>query len=148
MPWFVGTAPKAVRELGLGSMSSLAQNGAALQVIFSWLHVGWSLSGEDTWNMLGARRKEGSCRRRWGAGDKEVLLEASTDGARCEAAFHRCGRSYPAAVHVGSRHVPPMYRFRATVAKSTDKSSGSRFEICEKREPLDGDSAQALWFTR
>ena len=46
-----------------------------------------------------------------------------------------CGGSYPAAVHVGSRHVPPMYRFRATVAKSTDNGSGSRFEVSEKREP-------------
>ena len=46
-----------------------------------------------------------------------------------------CGGSYPAAVHVGSRHVPPVYHFRATMAKSTDKSSGSRFEVSEKREP-------------
>ena len=46
-----------------------------------------------------------------------------------------CGGSYPAVVHVGSRHVPPMYRFRATMAKSMDNSSGSRFKVSEKREP-------------
>ena len=87
MPWFVSAAPKAIREFGLGSMSSLAQNSAALQVVFSWLHVRWSLSGENAWNVT--RRKEGSCRRGWGVGDTEVLLKAGTDGARCEAAFYR-----------------------------------------------------------
>ena len=46
-----------------------------------------------------------------------------------------CGGSYPAAVHVGLRHVPPVVCFRATVAKLTDKGSGSRFEVFEKREP-------------
>ena len=50
--------------------------------------------------------------------------------------WHRCcGGSYPAVVHVGSRHVPPVVYFRATVAKSTDKGSGSRFELFKKREP-------------
>ena len=88
MPRLVSTAPEAIRELGLGSMSPLAQDSTALQVVFSWLHVGWSLSGENAWDVLVMRRKEGSCRRRWGAGDKEVLLEAGANGTGCEAAFH------------------------------------------------------------
>ena len=81
MPGLVGTAPKAVGELGLGSMSPLAQDGAALQVILPQLYVRWSLSGEDARNALTAGGKEGGCRRRWGAGDKEMLLETGTDGA-------------------------------------------------------------------
>ena len=88
MPWLVSTAPKAVWELGLGSMSPLTQDSAALQVVFSWFHVGWPLSGEDTWDVLVTRREEGGRRRRWGAGYEKVLLEAGTNGAGCKAALH------------------------------------------------------------
>ena len=51
-----------------------------------------------------------------------------------------CGGSYPAAVHVGSRHVPPMYRFCATVAKSTDKRFGIEVRSMRDARALDGDS--------
>ena len=88
MPRFVSVTPEAIRELGLGSMPSLAQDGAALQVVLSWFHIGWPLSGKDARNMLVTGREEGGCRRRWGAGDKEVLLETSADSARHKAALH------------------------------------------------------------
>ena len=50
VPGLVSAAPEAIGELGLGSMSPLAQNSAALQVILSWFYVGWPLSCENTWN--------------------------------------------------------------------------------------------------
>ena len=63
VPGLVSAASEAVRELGLDSMSSLAQDSAALQVILSWLYVGWSLSSEDARDTLAARGEEGGCRR-------------------------------------------------------------------------------------
>ena len=88
MPRLVSAAPKAVGELGLGPMLPLAQDSAALQVILSWLYIGWPLSGKDAWDTLVARGEEGSHGRRRGAGDKEVLLEAGTDGTRHEVSLH------------------------------------------------------------
>ena len=82
MSRLVSAAPEAIRELGLGSMSPLAQDGAALQVILPWFYVGWSLSSENTRDMLTTWREGGCHRRRWGAGDKEVLLQTSANGAR------------------------------------------------------------------
>ena len=88
MSGLVSTAPKAVRELGLGSMPPLAQDSAALQVVLPWFYVGWPLSGEDVWDALTMKRKGGCHRRRWGAGDKEVLLETGTNGARGETSLN------------------------------------------------------------
>ena len=81
VPWLISTTPEAIRELGFGSMSPLAQDGTAFQVIFPWFHVRWPLSGEDPWNALTAGGKESGCRRGRGTSDKEVLLEASANGA-------------------------------------------------------------------
>ena len=64
VPGLVGTAPETVGELGFGTMSPLAQDSLALQVVFPRLHIGWPLSGEDAWDMLGARRKAGGRGRR------------------------------------------------------------------------------------
>ena len=88
MPRFVSAAPEAVGELGFGSVSPLIQDGATLQVVLSWLYVGRPLGGKDAWDALAARGEEGGCRRRWGAGDEEMLLEAGTNGARCKATLH------------------------------------------------------------
>ena len=61
MPWLISAAPEAVQELGFGSMSSLAQNRVALQVVLSRFYIGWSLSGEDVRDVLAARGKESGC---------------------------------------------------------------------------------------
>ena len=80
VPWLISTALEAIRELGFGSMPPLAQNSAALQVVFSWLHVGWPLSGENAGDALTAGGKGSGYRRGRGTSDEEVLLEASANG--------------------------------------------------------------------
>ena len=83
MPRLVGTAPEAVRKLGFGSMSPLAQNSMVLQVILSWFYISWPLSGEDAWDVLIVGREESGCGRGRGVGNEQVLLKAGADGAGC-----------------------------------------------------------------
>ena len=80
VPGLVSTAPEAIGELGLGSISPLTQNSAALQVVLPWLHVGWPLSSENAWDALTMRGGKNYGRRGWGAANEEMLLEASPNG--------------------------------------------------------------------
>ena len=88
MPWLVSAASEAVGELGLGPVSPLAQDSTVLQVVLPWFHVGWSLGGEDMWDVLTMRGEESGCRRGRGLGGKEVLLEVGADGTGCKAALY------------------------------------------------------------
>ena len=84
----VSATPKAIGELGFGSMSPLAQNSVGFQVIFPWFYIGWSLSRKDAWDARTTGGEEGGGRWRWGASDKEVLLKTGADGAGREVAFY------------------------------------------------------------
>ena len=88
MPRFISATPEAVWELRFDPMMPLAQNGAALQVILSWLYVRWPLCGKDVWDALLVRGEKGSCRRGRGTGDKEVLLQAGSNSTGGEVSLH------------------------------------------------------------
>jgi len=84
MAWGVLIAPQAIWELDLSSLALLAEYCTALQVIFSFFHVRWSLSSEDVWDpiIMGGNEESGGGRRTCG---KEMLLESGANGARGKA---------------------------------------------------------------
>ena len=81
------TAPEAVWELKLSSLTSLAKYNAFGQAVFSFFYIGWALGGKDMWDPIITGWKEGGRRGR-GMSNEEVLLKTSADSARSEASFH------------------------------------------------------------
>jgi len=80
-------APKTVRELELVPLASLAKYSVTLWIVFSFLHIRWTLCCKDAWDPIITGWKKES-RGGGGVSGKKVLLEASADGTRGKASFH------------------------------------------------------------
>jgi len=87
MTRIVVVALETVQERERGSPTSFTKHCTAIQIVFPFFHIGWSLSGKDAWDpIIMGGKKEGRGGR--GACGEEVLLETSLYCAGGQTSFY------------------------------------------------------------